>query len=305
MSDLLAEFHARRDGVTIPTIWVAIALSVLVHVAALWKWLPKLDLRLPSLEELQRGESSGSLVVHLAPPVSPPQAAPSLPALQSQPAITHPPRAPKAATHVQPAPAVPEIALNQPAPQAAAPPPAPPRVATVAPARPEGDLSSYIEARRRARNDPPQVESQASVSSAPPPEDDSARTNRIVASNLGTNRTPTFGSDPTKNGGGIFQIERLGYTDAEFLFYGWNKDIRRNTIQRIEVRKGENSDIRIAVVRRMIAIIREYEQEDFLWESRRLGRNLMLSARARDNAGLEDFMLREFPEFGYGAGLPR
>ena len=62
----------------------------------------------------------------------------------------------------------------------------------------------------------------------------------------------------------------------------------------IEVRKGSNSDIRIAVVRKMIAIIREYEQEDFLWESQRLGRSLTLSARARDNAGLEDFMMREF-----------
>ena len=29
----------------------------------------------------------------------------------------------------------------------------------------------------------------------------------------------------------------------------------------------------------MIAIIREYEQQDFVWESRRSGRSLMLSAR--------------------------
>jgi hypothetical protein len=46
----------------------------------------------------------------------------------------------------------------------------------------------------------------------------------------------------------------------------------------------------------MIAIIREYEREDFLWESHRLGRSLMLSARAKDNAGLEEFMIREFFE---------
>ena len=32
--------------------------------------------------------------------------------------------------------------------------------------------------------------------------------------------------------------------------------------------------------RRMIAVIRDYENEDFLWESRRLGRSMMLSARA-------------------------
>jgi hypothetical protein len=44
----------------------------------------------------------------------------------------------------------------------------------------------------------------------------------------------------------------------------------------------------------MIAIIREYEQEDFVWESRRLGRNVSLSARLTDNAELENFMMREF-----------
>ena len=46
----------------------------------------------------------------------------------------------------------------------------------------------------------------------------------------------------------------------------------------------------------MIAIIREYEQEDFTWRSNRLGRDVTLSARAADNEGLEQFMLREFFE---------
>jgi hypothetical protein len=44
----------------------------------------------------------------------------------------------------------------------------------------------------------------------------------------------------------------------------------------------------------MIAIIREQESEDFIWESKRLGRNVLLSARARDTRGLEDFLMREF-----------
>jgi hypothetical protein len=44
----------------------------------------------------------------------------------------------------------------------------------------------------------------------------------------------------------------------------------------------------------MIAIIREYETEDFVWESPRLTRNITLSARLRDNAELEEFMMREF-----------
>jgi hypothetical protein len=44
----------------------------------------------------------------------------------------------------------------------------------------------------------------------------------------------------------------------------------------------------------MISIIRRYENEDFVWESHRLGRNITLSARAQDTRDLENFMLREF-----------
>ncbi len=62
----------------------------------------------------------------------------------------------------------------------------------------------------------------------------------------------------------------------------------------IEVRRGNNPTIEIAVVRRMIAIIREYVKEDFTWESQRLHRDVELSARLSDNAGLEDFMMQEF-----------
>lgn len=146
------------------------------------------------------------------------------------------------------------------------------------------DLSAYIEAQRRARGAPAQD---------PPVENEDARRNRIIAGNLGSARDRTFGYDPSRSGG-VFHIERLDYDYAEFIFFGWNKDISRNAKQLIEVRKGNNSDIRIAVVRKMVAIIREYEQEDFLWVSQRLGRSLTLSARPRDRAGLEDFMMREF-----------
>ena len=42
----------------------------------------------------------------------------------------------------------------------------------------------------------------------------------------------------------------------------------------------------------MIVIIREHEKRNS-WESR-LGRNVTLSARLSDNAGLEEFMMHEF-----------
>ena len=86
----------------------------------------------------------------------------------------------------------------------------------------------------------------------------------------------------------------MGRDDAEFFFFGWNRAIRRNARQMIEVRRGDNPTMEIAVVRKMIAIIREHVKDDFTWESRRLGRDVSLSARLSDNAGLEDFMMQEF-----------
>jgi hypothetical protein len=291
VSDWLDQPRGARDGVTIPTIWVAIVLSILIHAAALLHWLPRLHLLSPEQREI--GETRGSLFVHLAPPPSPPP----VPSSQSAPAPQPPapkarPSKPKAVARKPSAPPV--IALNQPAPRAPAAPPSAPPAAAQPPAPAGGDLETYIEARRRARAAPaPDSSPDSGAPNTPTPDDDKARTDSIVAGNLASQRKLTFGYDP-REGGGVFQIRHLGYDNAEFLFFGWNKEIRRNTKQLIEVRKGNNSDIRIAVVRKMIAIIREYEQGDFLWESHRLGRNVTLSARAQDNSGLEEFMMREF-----------
>jgi hypothetical protein len=60
------------------------------------------------------------------------------------------------------------------------------------------------------------------------------------------------------------------------------------------VERGANPSIEIAIVRRMIVIIREHESGDFVWRSQRLGRDVTLSARAADTAGLEEFLMREF-----------
>lgn len=285
MNDWLNEPCSDRARVSIPAVWVAFALSLVFHAAVLWGWVPRVhDVSLASPEP---GKASGPLVVELAP--QPSRATSSPLAAQSSSALQAPStkRAPLPKAAPRPQLATPVIAQDQPAP-AIAPSPVIPSVAAPAPTPVEGDFSSYLEARRRARGAAPED----SASSAPPVEDERERHNRAVAANLGLNRTPTFGPDPT--GGGIFQIQRLSNDAAEFIFFGWNKDIRRNSKQLIEVRKGDNSDIRIAIVRRMIAIIRDHEPGDFTWVSQRLGRNVTLSARQRDNAGLEDFMLQEF-----------
>jgi hypothetical protein len=206
--------------------------------------------------------------------------------IQAQPAPAHGTRPPKAAQRPPSAPRV--LALERPSPSTATLP----SLAEAARPPANGDLASYIEARRRAREPAPDPPPQPQ-----PTESEQERHNRIVAASLGLDRRPSFGTNQNR-GGGIFQIARMGYNDAEFFFFGWNKDIRRNSRQMIEVRRGDNATMEIAMVRRMIAIIREYVSGDFVWESQRLGRDLSLSARMADNAGLEDFMMHEFfPDF--------
>jgi hypothetical protein len=157
------------------------------------------------------------------------------------------------------------------------------------PPAPGDDLASYIASRRKAREGP----------AAPPPkpaETEQEKHNRVVAENLGLTNTPTFGNDPDR-GGGVFQIRSMGYDIGEFAFFGWNKDINRNSLQVIEVRRGNNENMEIAIARKMISIIRERSKEDFLWQSKRLNRGLWLSARLKDTAELESFILKElFPD---------
>jgi hypothetical protein len=283
-------FRHRRDGVTIPAIWVAFALSLLIHCAVLWQWLPKLTPQPPSPDEMRLGEANGSLNVHLVPPPRP-APLPKLPLLHRAPLLETPPTAVAA----RPQPAPPAIAFDRPSSDIESPQSTLPAVIAPSPARSpaNGDLASLIEARRRSRAQLAPAASADDAAAAQPVEDAKARSDRIVAANLGAQRAKTFGYDP-KQGGGVFQITHMGYDYAEFIFYGWNREILRNTKQQIEVRQGNNSDIRTAVVRKMISIIRQHEQEDFQWDSHRLGRSIVLSARARDNSGLEEFMLREF-----------
>ena len=263
---MLDVIYSRRDPLSATPIRVAVVVSLLVHVALVLE-LPQLRLLRPGPSE--QPERDSPLTVRLAPPFFAPPASPASPP---------PPAAPR--MRLRPPPPV--VALEKLAPGDSSPPPAP----TTAPMA--GDLMAYIEARRRERGDPA-----PSDSPSPQVESDNARANRSATANLATQRQVTFGYDPSRSGG-MFTVERLGYDYAEFTFIGWNSDIRRRTKQLIEVRKGNNSDIRIAVVRKMISIIRELEPVKFDWDSQRLGRTVTLSSRIQDNVGLEEFMFLEF-----------
>jgi hypothetical protein len=273
-------FTFRRRTVRISNIRAAAILSLILQALLLLNWAPDLllEMRQPA-DENKDGKSAGSLAVRLAQPTS--RHADEAPMIPRAPAV----QAPRMTAARQPAeaPAPRVLARENPA--------TPPTFKQPVQSAP-GDLAAYIEARRREREPAPATPS-ASSPPSPPSESDQERDNRQVAENLGFNRVPTFGTG-RMTGGGVFQIASLRYDSAEFFFFGWNKLIRRNAQQMIEVSRGDNASIQLAVVRRMIAIIREQSSTDFIWESIRLRREVALSARPDDNAGLEDFLLKEF-----------
>lgn len=301
MTDSPGALRRDYDRITIPTIWVAFALSILLHALGLIGWFPRLHI---PFEEPKLGQPSGTLAIRLvpftappvqAPPPAPeaaapvrPKAAPAEPAKRSRPAPARLGRIPDIRQNATPAPPVIASEAPSPSPATVAPPAEAPRPAAT------DDLASFIASRRRAR------EGNAAPAPAPAPaaptETEQEKHNRIVAENLGLTSVPSFGNDPNR-GGGVFQIRSMGFDIAEFAFFGWNKDINRNSLQVIEVRRGNNPNMEIAVTRRIIGIIRERTPDNFLWQSRRLGRGVWLSARPADNAGLEEFIRSElFPQ---------
>jgi hypothetical protein len=241
------------------------------------------------------------LTVTLLPQPQPEVAAP--PEAAPPAAVAPPPKVP-APPPQRVAKAPPVIALKKPAPEeplVTAPvpkldetptprPPAaqvtPPPVPQLAPKPAEADLAAYIEARRRARGEVPADTSAVDVERANRSTLNSAALKQQVPTN--------FNPEKPRNGYGSFEIRRRGFDYAEFMFKGWNENFRRNGLELIEVRQGNHASIDLAVVRSIIEIIRRTETGDFTWVSHRLGRSLTLSARARDNAGLEEFMMQEF-----------
>ena len=94
---------------------------------------------------------------------------------------------------------------------------------------------------------------------------------------------------------GIFQITSIGPRYAQFTFRAWTTGVSTsNRRETVTVDAGLNGDVERAIIRRMIQLIRQHHKEDFNWESYRLNRVVVLSARMSDSEGLEEFLMREF-----------
>lgn len=153
------------------------------------------------------------------------------------------------------------------------------------------DMLAYVNAnrerRRIAESEAAHINAEAIAGERGPSEDE------VRMANLKRNLQP-----PGTNG--IFQIISKDARTAQFSFRGWKNDFSYSRREVYEVDSGLNGNIDRAIVRKMIEIIRKYYNGDFNWESQRLGRVVVLSARIEDNDGLEDFLMQEF--FLTGAG---
>lgn len=146
------------------------------------------------------------------------------------------------------------------------------------------DMLTAARDRRRAAGVPDRND----TDSEQKPEDD----NTIARANVEFSRQAH--SRGRNDGGGVFQVTFKGVRTAELIFRGWDVRRRNTTRQLLEVDAGLHGDIDTAIVRKMIDLIRQYQSGDFNWESRRLGRVVVLSARPQDNAELEDFLKKDF-----------
>ena len=247
---------------------LAIVFSLLVHGLILFLALPQLNLDSAAMPPT-------TIQVSLAPP---PAEAPPPPV-----ALPKPPKKPKPISR-------PKVMTQKPSSQPsdfnlpeAAPSPAP--SAPVAPAKDQPvDMMAYVNAKRQQRlameNDAAKQNAEA-VAKEQGPSAEQVREQRIKDNlKVGTN--------------GIFEITSLSARHAGFSFRGWTSDYSNARREAFEVEAGVGQDIRLLVVRKMIVLIRQHYQGDFNWESQRLGRVVIQSARPEDNAGLEDFMMMEF-----------
>jgi hypothetical protein len=158
------------------------------------------------------------------------------------------------------------------------------------PPSPTNDFMSQLQARRAQRE-----EQERNSAPSPPPSGGGGGgdpTQAAINRNLATlNHGNSFSRE---GGGGVFQCCSVGYMNGSFTFRGWNGHFAQGWQETVQVEKGNNPNIQVAIVKRMVDLIRTQQDGDFTFESRRLNRDVTLSARPADQAALEDFLMKEF-----------
>ncbi len=265
-----------------PSFWWPIPLAVVVWLALLWGLgiflqsptltpspPPAIDVRLVELPETRPTQKKAVRPAVLAPK----------PRLAARPKLQPPQLAP-------PRPEAPQPDLAPPVPPEPVPRPVLPlnleRSIEPAPT----DMLSYVNAKRARRQAEEMAIARSAENSIRQPSADEVR-----LANVRRNLQP---------GGtnGIFQILDIQPRTARFSFRAWMSSDSNPRRETITVDAGPGEDIRLAIIRRMIGLIRIYNSGDFNWESQRLGQVVVMSAREEDTLQLEDFLMREFFSVG-------
>jgi outer membrane biosynthesis protein TonB len=264
---------------------LALLVSIILHVLVLLLIVPKIN--------VNTAPASTSIEVTLAPKKTAPVVAPTPeekpkpePELEPKPEPkpkvivqkpSNKPNKPKANDFSVPK----TITIPQPSPQIVPPSPTP----KPQPSREEPKTFEESMAQRRAQREAAESDAArqnaAAAAAEQGPSEEAKRDARIKNNfNNGTN--------------GIFEITNLGSSSASFSFLGWTSSVSNARREFFDVEAKNGQDVRLVMIRRMIAIIREHYQGDFDWQSQRLGRTIIKSARVEDSAELEDFLMQEF-----------
>ena len=143
------------------------------------------------------------------------------------------------------------------------------------------DFMSFIKAKKQRAQEMEEYAASVNASARTPSSDEQRDEN--ISRNLQQHGTS-----------GIFEIRNRSVSTAQFSFKGWKNNYSIPKLEIINVEAGADGDIDAAIVKKMIEIIRREYNGDFNWESQRLGRVIVLSARLSDNNGLEEFLKKEF-----------
>jgi len=101
--------------------------------------------------------------------------------------------------------------------------------------------------------------------------------------------------DSLKSAKAVFQVLKVGLRSAVLRFNGWNSP-PSNWHEDYTVDAGVDGNVRLAIVKKEIEIIRKYYSGDFQWISSSSGGAVTVSARVQDNDSLELFLMKE--QFG-------
>ncbi|MGI4844008.1 MAG: hypothetical protein ACRYF7_11910 [Janthinobacterium lividum] len=152
------------------------------------------------------------------------------------------------------------------------------------------DMQDFINAKRRQRGAATGSEQPAAE------ESDAAKGMRNALANIAA--INGRGREDRNESGGVFSVSNKTFHSMDLKFRGWNPNFQRRWLTQVTVEQGSEPDIEIAVVKKMIELIRREKTGDFEWDSHRLGRIVKLSARPQDTDQLMTFLFKEmFPEY--------